>query len=241
MPKEIQKDKSKQKLENSRDSELAKLSQRIEKVLELYPSRALAAKACGKSEDSLWAWTKGKYDPSFTAVALLAVGVGVRIDWLATGQGPMMMEGPDPTVEDRHQTKIPILELAVSAGPGEPVFADKSAGGWMGMPTDLVRNSMNMTPGAVVVLRVRGDSMSPTMDEGDMVFLDTSVKAIDQPGIYVLRRGDDLFVKRVHKHMDGTTTLKADNPRYPEDQLTPEALGELSILGRVGRVLGKGA
>lgn len=218
----------------------AELSARIRRVVELFPSRRAAAKLCGRTEDMLLRYEKGTTDAPFIVLAQLAVAANVRIDWLATGKGAMMASGPDPSAEDRHMTQIPIFHLAVSAGPGEPVFADSNVHAYMGMPTDYVREFMKMTPGAVVILRVRGDSMSPTMEDNDLVFLDTSVHAVDQPGIYVLRRENDLFVKRVLRRADGSVVLKADNPRYPEDQLAPDKLGELQVLGRVGSVLGKG-
>ena len=75
--------------------------------------------------------------------------------------------------------------------------------------------------------------MSPTLNDGDDILLDTSV--CGQPlrdGIYVLRVDDSLLVKRLAVHPLGrTVTVQSDNPAYPD---WPDcAMDTIHCIGRV--------
>lgn len=80
------------------------IGSRIEAVADRYGSRMSAASYCGISTDTLRRWTKEDVVPSFDAMARLAHGVGVSMDWLATGKGPMLAGTPPAigTEERRH-------------------------------------------------------------------------------------------------------------------------------------------
>lgn len=83
------------------------------------------------------------------------------------------------------------------------------------------------------MISVQGDSMSPTLNDGDDILLDTSVcgKPL-RDGIYVLRVDDSLLVKRLAVHPLGrTVTVQSDNPAYPD---WPDcALDTIHCIGRV--------
>jgi phage repressor protein C with HTH and peptisase S24 domain len=82
-------------------------------------------------------------------------------------------------------------------------------------------------------IRVEGDSMSPTLSNGDDILVDRG-DALDRlrDGIYVLRRDDTLMVKRVALNPSSRlATIKSDNPAYPEWRDC--ALDAIEILGRV--------
>lgn len=83
------------------------------------------------------------------------------------------------------------------------------------------------------VIKVQGDSMAPTLNDGDDILVDTS--QCGQPlrdGIYVLRVEDSLLVKRLAVHPLGkTVTVQSDNPAYPD---WPDcSLETIQCIGRV--------
>jgi phage repressor protein C with HTH and peptisase S24 domain len=83
------------------------------------------------------------------------------------------------------------------------------------------------------LVRVQGDSMDPTLSDGDEILVDES-DALERlrDGIYVLRRDDTLMVKRIALSPAGRlVTIKSDNPAYPEWRDC--ALRDLQIIGRV--------
>ena len=83
------------------------------------------------------------------------------------------------------------------------------------------------------MIKVQGDSMAPTLNDGDDILLDTS--QCGQPlrdGIYVLRVEDSLLVKRLAVHpMGKAVTVQSDNPAYPD---WPDCtLDTIHCIGRV--------
>ncbi|NPA73132.1 MAG: LexA family transcriptional regulator [Epsilonproteobacteria bacterium] len=79
-------------------------------------------------------------------------------------------------------------------------------------------------------INVTGDSMEPTLHDGDMVFVDKNQKEIKKGGIFVLLREETLFIKRVMYQMDGKCNIISDNPSYPSETIPCESL---QIVGKV--------
>lgn len=60
---------------------------RISAVVDLYQSRIKAAEAAGVSTDQLARYISGDSQPKLGAIARLADGVGVRLEWIWSGTG----------------------------------------------------------------------------------------------------------------------------------------------------------
>ena len=122
--------------------------------------------------------------------------------------------------------------VAVSAGPGsvvteefgKPYFAFDER--WLKALTPTSADNLS-------IVRVEGDSMSPTLNAGDeiLIDLDDCVERL-RDGIYVLRVDDALVVKRLALHpIGGSVTVQSDNPAYAD---WPDCnVDELNCIGRV--------
>lgn len=91
------------------------------------------------------------------------------------------------------------------------------------------------------VIRVEGNSMSPTLVDGDDILVDRADAAGRlRDGIYVLRREDSLMVKRLSPNPAGcTVSIASDNKDYRSWPDCP--LSSIELVGRViwcGRRLG---
>lgn len=86
--------------------------------------------------------------------------------------------------------------------------------------------------GALSVIRVEGDSMLPTLADGDHILLDTADCTSLRDGIYVLRVDDALHVKRLSVHpATKRLTIASDNPAYASwSDCDPD---QVTIIGRV--------
>ena len=87
-------------------------------------------------------------------------------------------------------------------------------------------------PDHLAVLKVDGDSMTPTLNHGDDILLDTRVEHARKDGIYVLRNDGVLLVKRVSVNpATGLVSVKSDNPLYETwENCSPE---HIDLIGRV--------
>ena len=126
---------------------------------------------------------------------------------------------------------VPRLALGASAGSGA-LEQDESAAGALAFDTRWLRN-LGGRPDMLSLIRVDGESMAPTLNDGDDIMVDRSdgVERL-RDGIYVLRMDDVLMVKRVALAPGrGRFSVRSDNPLYPTWEDIDPAL--VAIVGRV--------
>ncbi|NJC34324.1 phage repressor protein C with HTH and peptisase S24 domain [Sphingomonas jejuensis] len=128
---------------------------------------------------------------------------------------------------------VAIPRLSVSAAAGAGAFDGEEGG----EPAMLVEPAWlrSVAPGGrdVSIISVRGDSMTPTLDDGDDILVDRG-DAGDRlrDGIYVLRRDDMLIVKRVTlTKRSGRFDVTSDNLAH--NRWTDVGLDEIEVVGRV--------
>ena len=140
--------------------------------------------------------------------------------------------GPDSGSQRSELVRVPRLDVRASAGPGAATGAE-TAIGYLGFDRRWLRDIGRGRPEDLSIVRVRGDSMTPTLIEGDDVLVDRlNDRDGLRDGIYVLRRDDVLLVKRVALTPTANTlTISSDNPAYPTWRDCP--LDTVTILGRV--------
>jgi phage repressor protein C with HTH and peptisase S24 domain len=142
-------------------------------------------------------------------------------------------------VEAEELISVPVLDVQASAGPG--AFADSEhARARMRFDPSWLRG-LNLDARQLSVIQVVGDSMSPTLDDGDDILVDRGDAAMNlRDGIYVLRLDGVLNVKRLvvdraRRHV----SVKSDNAAYTSWPTLD--LAQLDVIGRVvwaGRRLG---
>ena len=74
-----------------------------------------------------------------------------------------------------------------------------------------------------------GDSMQPTIKDGDLLMIDDSIKEIRPNKIFVIRQGNKFRVKRLRTEITGETFIISDNPNYPIETMDKET----EIIGQV--------
>jgi len=122
--------------------------------------------------------------------------------------------------------------VAVSAGPGA-LAAEELGKAYFGFDERWLKALTSTPAERLSIVRVEGDSMSPTLNHGDDILVDPGDAAERlRDGIYVLRADDALVVKRLALHpMGRRVTVQSDNPAYPD---WPDcSLGQIHIIGRV--------
>ncbi|MBX9796910.1 S24 family peptidase [Sphingomonas sp.] len=122
--------------------------------------------------------------------------------------------------------RVPRIDVVASAGPGGLAEEDRASGGEAFDPVLLRR--LGVRAGALSIVTARGDSMLPTIADGDELLIDTDDRRGE--GVFVARHGGALVVKRVARP-GGAAQLLSDNTAYP-----PLDLREAEIVGRVVRL-----
>lgn len=119
---------------------------------------------------------------------------------------------------------------------GETYVGHRVISDWV-FPSAFLRHELHVQPGGIMVLEVVGDSMSPTLETGDRVIVDTSHSRPSPDGIYVIEEGDGPMVKRlqlVRRSEPAEVRIISDNSHHETYTLR---LDDIRIIGRVsGRV-----
>ena len=126
---------------------------------------------------------------------------------------------------------MPRLALGASAGVGT-LDDDERAAGVMAFDAHWLRH-LGVRPQRVSIIRVDGESMAPTLSDGDDIMVDHDDDATRlRDGVYVLRLDGVLMVKRIAMGpLRGRFSVVSDNLHYPDWTDIDPAL--VDIVGRV--------
>lgn len=167
----------------------------------------------------------------------IAKALRVRPEWLSSGTGAMRADGEDdkkPSHINHDVFRVDILDLAVSAGPGivnqefvEILHSVEYA------PAEARHMFDGRKAENIRIINVRGDSMSGTIEPGDLLFVDISVKSFDGDGIYAFLYDDTAHVKRLQKMKDKLLVI-SDNKSYAAwDPIEKDEMNRVFIFGKV--------
>lgn len=142
-----------------------------------------------------------------------------------------LLGGPDGAADAGDVVRVPQLDVGASAGPG--AFAsDERVRSHLAFDSKWLRG-LSSDAKNLSMIRVQGDSMLPTLADGDELLVDAGDGAGRlRDGIYVLRMDDALMVKRLALNPAARrVTVKSDNPAYPSWPDCP--LSKVDVVGRV--------
>ena len=125
---------------------------------------------------------------------------------------------------------VPKLAVGASAG-GGALYDQDSLAGKVGFDEKWLRR-MGVDPAKLSLIQVQGESMIPTLHDGDDILVDSgaALKPI-RDGIFVLRMDDVLMVKRILRGPSGSISVLSDNPAYPDWPNIDQS--QIHIIGRV--------
>lgn len=199
----------------------------------------VVAQRSGLSLSTLNNYLREVSEPKVVALALLAKTCGVSLDWLMFGVGEgAPLHVPDQAPRPREVQGlvwVPRYEVAASAGAGSEVVEEPRATHWP-VPQEMLRG-LARDPRSLSFLEVGGDSMAPTLADGDPVIIDQAAETVDREAVYVLTVGPELFIKRVRRAVepDGriALVLVSDNRAYPEITIGADSQEHVRVVGRV--------
>lgn len=225
---------------------------RLEVLLDQFETRKSAAEVAGKSVDQLQAYLKGRSAVPLEPIARMCSAKGVSLDWLAFGT-PAPAAGPSAgfaAVVDQadgaaagrnagreHRTESdkgrddhdipPYVALCGSQ------TADASTTRTAPVPAALVHQLARRVSGPLATLTAPGDAMAPTVNDGDLVVVDTGDVALSDGSLYALRTNGHPLLRRVARQAHGGVRLLADRPGYGDELVAAAELDQLDVIGRI--------
>ena len=148
----------------------------------------------------------------------------ISINWLLYNQNPGSLV--DST--DKYWIKY-FPEVAVSAGGG--AYENNDDFESLEVPSYFInRLGGKENLKNIDAINVVGDSMEPTLNDDNIIFLDKTKNDCSRDGIYAFTTIHGLFVKRIQKRVDGNLDIISDNKDYPSQILNNS---DIKIVGKV--------
>lgn len=207
------------------------------------------ADRCDVTRQAVGQWLDGS-TASVKADALLKAASALGVDpyWLWFGESePRSVSeirdihgalGPAPVSEVLAEyALVPRLSINAGLGAGVEVVSEQITDqlafkrSWL--------QHVGVPPNKAVCIRCVGDSMEPTISDGDLALIDTTPRQSD--GLYALSRPSgsgehDVTVKRLMWGVDRRLSIHSDNrDKYPDPEVLEPGfdLAQLRIVGRV--------
>ncbi|MBZ9678936.1 helix-turn-helix transcriptional regulator [Mesorhizobium sp. ES1-1] len=177
--------------------------------------------------------------PLVDKAAELARALNVNLDWLAAEQGSMRPGEMQPhylPVDDAGMPvgfiSVPKIEIRPSAGAGSLDLYQESEPDIFAFREEWLRR-IGVSPKFARLMVAKGDSMRETINDGDLMIVDVSIREFIDEAIYVLVYGGLVRLKRLQMLRTGLLLLKSDNPMYQTEEVPLAEQPELIIGGRV--------
>lgn len=147
---------------------------------------------------------------------------GIRQAWLLTGQGPVRSADRAPCEWREEQlgfSYVRKVKPLLSGGTGQFVDDEKSEDIYS-FRTDWLSRKGPVS--AMRLAQISGDSMAPTLADGDLVLFDTSQNSPLDGKIMVVGIDNLLYIKRVRVSPDGTFLVSDNRAVYEPWRVDPE-------------------
>lgn len=197
---------------------------------ETMPSVGLVSQICGH-EPRLFLWLcLGLGEQPEQVSELPEVPVYARA---GHSDNTHVFEEPIATYNIKMQdyTLVDCYQVFASAGFGATI-SDELKTDPMAFRTDWLKKE-GLAPERLAVIRAKGDSMEPTISNNDIILVNLCNGDALRDGLYVLRIGDSLLVKRLQFDPFGGFKIISDNPGYETQVVTKDQRPDVHIVGRV--------
>lgn len=223
------------------------LKQRLEIAVDDWESRANRAfyqvdlaKACHTTPTAVWMWFEGK-TLSLRGKNLFAAAkfLSVLPQWLDTGLPPMRAANQtQETAEANQYVRVPRLSLSVAAGHGSLADLDSvTILGTLAFRRDWL-DRKELKADCLQIFEAAGNSMSPYINDKDVVLVDTANEAPGNDEVWVILGEESLGVrvKRILIRERKDWVLRSDNPDkilYPDEIIPSHLVGDIRTIGKV--------
>lgn len=214
------------------DGQLQHLAERLRDLVHKSGGNAEIAKRTGIPLRTLNGYLGGEAEPRLSTLELIlgACGTTVAEFWAPRdGEAKIRLFAE----VGAGFVFVPKLEVRASAGAGQLAPAPAIDGDVVAFREDWMRR-IGLHAGRAQALVAVGDSMEPTIRDGDLLLIDRSIDHVMDNGIYVVVLGGYVMVKRMQIRRDGSVVLRSDNAdRYDDEVVPAEDVHELIVEGRV--------
>ncbi len=172
------------------------------------------ANALGIHKTSLLSYEKETVSPPASFLEKLSK-LPFDVNYILTGVQASAQNSSKIDQGDDSTLYIPLVNAVLCAGYGG-LETDDNIIDHVPFPRAFIQSKGN--PNNLVLFRVSGDSMSPTINDNDMVLIDESKKNLETGKIFAVGFEDVIYLKQID-FLPKTLVLKSHNKEYSDIML----------------------
>jgi phage repressor protein C with HTH and peptisase S24 domain len=208
------------------------LSQRFNHIVDTVcdGNKAQFARLTGKSPSHVYKICRGQSRPSMQYLQTIYEQLNVDITWLLTGDQADRIQKLAPKDSANDLVYAPVLDVQASAGFGASGFSEELEQQFV-LDRQWLSQTLRISGDRLFCIHVSGDSMLPTLEDGDMILVDPAQQQLQSNSIYVLSHADGLMTKRLQRQGE-TIQVISDNDSFSDWTLNPDD-EHTQIVGKV--------
>ncbi|MBF0352610.1 MAG: helix-turn-helix transcriptional regulator [SAR324 cluster bacterium] len=192
-------------------------------------NRSQFARLTGRSPSHIYRICQGKSVPSMRYLQELSEEYSIDLNWLVKGdaegdQNRMMKPARDMVL-------APVYDVRASAGHGS-FSGSEEITEFVGFNKNWLSKTARTSSDQLAMVQVSGDSMVPTLSDGDQILVDLNQTQYAREGIYLLELDDAVMTKRLRNNKNGFDVI-SDNPDYAPFQVLVDQHQSFRIIGKV--------
>lgn len=214
------------------------LKDRLEELMTEYglDTQQQLADFAGVSKGLVGQWFNGSTGLGAKPLSAFDKKTRFSINWLTEGTGDKYKTHVLPAItesESEDRIRFPRLNAEATCGAGTINDHHIEVVDYVTVAAAWAREKLGGNLNKIQVITARGDSMEPTIEDGDVMFVDTAIEAFEGDGLYLLWYIDGLKAKRLQSTVGGGLMIISDNSSYRTETVRGEDLNAVHIIGRI--------
>lgn len=197
-----------------------RVSTAIKEIIATGEKQINIAKVLGVSRSTVNTWINGTVKSGINAETAMKIEkyYGYRARWLMSGELPKTLPKENEIIPDERWEAIKLIDMKLKAGitgfgveyldekKFEPLFFKRT---WF--------EKRGYNPNKLYALLVKGESMSPTLEDGFVVVVNTELTSPKDNTIFAINYHGEAVIKRLIRDMGGFWMVSdnTDQRKYP--------------------------
>lgn len=165
----------------------------------------------------------------------LALEKGTSLDWLILGRGSELGAASDTEhfvnsafARNNGIVEVPLIDIRDPEALEDP----SRVLGFISFPQDWIE-SQGLQKKHLFVLTNIDDSMTDTLKSGDIVLVNSFQKPAAEPsdGVFLIRVGSKLRIRRLQTLTDGSLRVLTDNRLFADETIPADKIHQVEIIG----------
>jgi phage repressor protein C with HTH and peptisase S24 domain len=210
-------------------------------------TQSALARLCGweDGQTKISNYENDEREPGREIIKKIAEVTQVRPEWLIFESGSMLFSEDETRehmldemyYESKHQMStwfsfVPRTNLTAGLGRQVTIESEQIVDNMAFRNAWLAKRNLDSTK--LCLITCIGDSMTPTISDGDLALVDLRKDQRFTDGIYAMYLDGGISIKRIKMRMDRSIEIASDNPSYSSESYSIEAARELiTVIGRV--------